>query len=63
VSSRTARAIQKNPVLKKQNKNKTKKNQKQKQTKNAFHFLYSVLAISEFLGLERRRRTWQKKSQ
>jgi hypothetical protein len=34
VSSRTARAIQRNPISKKQNKTKTTKNNKNKQTKN-----------------------------
>jgi hypothetical protein len=34
VSSRTDRAIQRNPVLKKQNKTKTKKTPKQQQQKN-----------------------------
>jgi hypothetical protein len=34
VSSRTARAIQKNPVLKKQNNNKKQKTNKQKTKKN-----------------------------
>jgi hypothetical protein len=35
VSSRTARAIQRNPVLKKTNKQKTKKTKQKKQTNKA----------------------------